>query len=84
MDYDYTQAGFDEFLSRSIDDNVQANLDSPAPPSNQIRYDSTQVSGMLGDTLRVGRIYINGAEENIILSDEQNERLLIGRHDGGF
>lgn len=82
--YDYGTAGFDGFLSRSIDDLSQVTLDSPGPQSNTVAYDRTQVSGTLGDTLRIGNIYLNGADENIILSDGNNNRLLIGRQDNGF
>lgn len=45
---DYTDSGFDKFMSRS--DEPQANLDSPAPQSSQIKYDFTQQSGKSGDS----------------------------------
>lgn len=76
-DYDYSKAGFDGFLSRSIDDLSQANLDSLGPPSTAQAYDRSQVSGSLGDTLQVGNVHIN--RTNIIVSDGVNDFVLIGQ-----
>lgn len=81
---DYTDSGFDNFLSRSVDNLSQVNLDSQGPQTTQLAYDRAQVSGMLGDTLQIGRIRINGADGNIVLPDENNNRLLLGSQDGGF
>ena len=75
-DYTYESAGFDGFLSRSVDNLSQVNLDSQGPQTTQIRYDDTQVSGMLGDTLRIGGILLNN--KNIIANDGENDFLLIG------
>lgn len=75
-DYDYTTAGFDGFLSRSIDDLSQVNLDSPGPVSTAVRYDGAQVSGMLGDSLQIGGVRLN--KTNITANDGQNDFLLIG------
>lgn len=80
--YDYNDAGFDSFLSRSIDNLTQINLDSQGPVSTQMKFDTAQVSGMVGDTLQIGQVRIN--RDNITLSDENNTRLLIGRDEGGF
>ncbi|CAB4176123.1 hypothetical protein UFOVP1522_12 [uncultured Caudovirales phage] len=77
--YDYTTSGFDGFLSRSVDDLPQNNLDSAGPISNSVAFDRNQVSGSLGDTLRLGSIKINGSKGNIIMNDGQNDRLLIGQ-----
>ena len=76
--YDYTDAGLDAFLSRSIDNISQVNLDSQAMPSTNMRFDFSQVSGSLGDTLRLGKIYLNGSDGNIILNDGTNDFLLMG------
>ena len=81
-DYDYTAAGFDAFLSRSIDNLSQVNLDSVGPMTTSVRYDSTQVSGMIGDTLQLGAVNIN--KKNITVSDGNNTRVLIGEDQGGF
>ena len=82
--YDYTTAGLDGFLSRSIDDVNQASLNSPGPANNAIAFDRASVTGPLGDTLRLGGILIDGAGERIIMNDGNNDRLLIGKQDGGF
>ena len=80
--YDYNDAGFDSFLSRSIDNLTQINLDSQGPVSTQMKFDSAQLSGMVGDTLQVGQVKIN--KTNITMSDGNNTRLLIGEDTGGF
>ncbi len=82
--YDYTTSGFDNFLSRGLDDVSMTNLDSQGPISRQVAYDRNQVTGQLGDTLQIGNIHLNGADQNIVLSDGSNDRLLLGRQDGGF
>lgn len=105
-DYDYNAAGFDNFMSRSVDNNSQINLDSPAPPNNATAFDRTQVGGTIGDifrtgdvgqtgdltgdisligTFKIGRITLDGENDNITLTDDNNDlRLLIGRQDNGF
>lgn len=79
-DYTYLEAGFDSFLSRSIDDLSQANLDSQGPRSTAIRYDSAQVSGFLGDTFSLGNVRIT--KNAIVMNDGANDVLLIGNEDG--
>lgn len=81
-DYSYVTAGFDGFLSRSIDDLTQVNLESQGPQSTAMRYDSAQVSGMLGDTLQMGNVHID--KQAIVLSDGTTDRLIIGYQAGGF
>lgn len=80
--YDYTTAGFDAFLNRSIEELSQVNLDSRGPQSTAVAYDRAQVSGMLGNTLQMGQVRINPT--NIIVSDGQNDRLLLGEQNSGF
>ncbi len=75
-DYDYTQAGFDGFLTRSIDSPPQINLDSQGAPAQAIRYDDMQVSGMLGDTLQIGKVRIENTR--IVINDGSNDFLLMG------
>lgn len=77
--YDYSTAGFDGFLSRSIDDLSQTNLDSAGPLSTQLAYDRTQVTGMLGDTWRVGTITVDGKTSQIAVKDT----LKLGETDTG-
>lgn len=78
QDYDYIVAGFDSFMSRSIDNLSQVNLDSQGPQTTAIRYDSAQVSGMLGDTLQVGKVHINGSRGNITGNDGNNDFFILG------
>lgn len=81
--YDYTQAGLDGFLSRSIDNLVQMTLDSPGPISTAVRYDSAQLSGPVGNIFRVGNIYLDGVTGRISVYDENgNEVVRIGELDG--
>lgn len=77
-DQDYTAAGFDSFLSRSVDDLPQTNLDSKGPANNAMPFDRTQVSGALGDTVKIGNIFLDGANSRIIMNDGTNDVLLIG------
>lgn len=95
---DYSDSGFDAFLSRSVDDIPQVNLDSAGPASTQMPFDRAQVSGHLGDTLSLGNIVfdgksgtitiastkdsasivIDGDNRRILISDENNHRVVIG------
>lgn len=68
---DYTDSGFDSFLSRSIDDLPQATLDSQGPYSSQVRYDASQLSGAIGDTFKMGGIGLSGKDSTITLNDGQ-------------
>lgn len=77
--YDLTDAGFDGFLSRSVDDTARTNLDSPTNTSQQVAFDRNQITGALGDTFRIGRIYFDGSNGTIIMNDGQNDVLLIGQ-----
>ena len=83
MKYDYTDSGFDGFLSRSVDDLSQLNLDSGGPQSTQQAYDRTQVTGQLGDTLRIGKINLDGVKGRVsIVDDNNNEVVRLGELDG--
>lgn len=75
-DYNYNTAGFDGFLSRSIDNVPQVSLNSQGPSSTAIRYDSSQVSGFLGDIIQTGGVRITPT--GIIMNDGSNDVLLIG------
>lgn len=50
-----TAAGFDGFMSRSIDSTPALNLDSPVPFNNALPFDRTQVTGSLGDIFKIGQ-----------------------------
>lgn len=76
--YDYSDAGLDGFLSRSIDDLSQFNLDSTGPRSTAIRYDDAQQTGAMGDLIRIGKITLDGQAGNIVGNDGTNDFFLIG------
>lgn len=80
---DYSDSGFDDFLSRSIDGTPQRNLDTGGPVSTQMRYDSAQSSGSVGDTFSVGNVLINGKDGAIELANGTNRPLLIGKDSNG-
>jgi hypothetical protein len=79
MAYDYTYSGLDSFLSRSIDETPQSNLEAAGPTSMSVAYDRNQVSGAMGDTMQVGKIQINGSDGRIsICDDDGNEVARFG------
>lgn len=82
--YDYTQAGFDGFLNRSIDSTGQSGLGSPAqiPPSRAVAFDRQQISGAFGDSIQIGNILLNGVEGRISIFDGENEVVRLGELDG--
>lgn len=86
MRYDYSMAGFDPFLSRSIDATMgQSGLGQNVPSASRaMAFDRQQTTGMLGDVFTVGNITINGAEGTITVSDGENVRVLIGFQQDGF
>jgi hypothetical protein len=75
--YDYTMAGFDAFLSRSIDSAGTPSL-GVTGTSRAIAFDKQSVGGAFGDTVRIGRINLNGAEGNITLTDGENVTFIVG------
>lgn len=83
--YDYTAAGFDGFLNRSIDSGFSQNAQhtlSFLPSINtgqQLNYDQMQVTGALGDHLRIGNVDIDGGSGRIsIFDNEGNEIVRLG------
>lgn len=80
--YDYTVSGFDNFLSRSVDNLVQVNLDSQGPTTTAMRFDSAQTSGMLGNKIQLGNVILD--KNAIRLSDGEVPRAIIGTDVGGF
>lgn len=71
-EYDYTVAGFDSFMDRSIDDNNYYTLDDrPTVAAQQMNFDQGQVSGALGNTLQIAdSITIDGIKRRISITDE--------------
>ena len=79
--YTYKDAGFNRFFRRSIGSNSDTvNLRSiPSGGGRQLNFDDMQVSGSLGDTLRIGRIPLDGKLGRISILDERdNEVLRLG------
>lgn len=77
-DYNYQVAGFDGFLSRSIDDLTQITLDSAGPANRAIAFDQGQQSGSFGDVIQIGHIKLDGAAGRIIGDDGNNNFFLLG------
>ncbi len=78
-DYNYETAGFDAFLSKSIDNTPQVNLSTQGPTSTAIRYDDAQVSGFLGNTIQAGGVNIS--QQSISINNVS--QLLIGKQTDG-
>lgn len=72
--YDYTVAGLDGFLSRSID---SVGLGGFRSPTNQIRFDSAQISGALGDAFRLRNILLEGKAGKITYFDDGGNSVLV-------
>ena len=78
-DYTYRDAGFNRFFRRSINSNSGAvNLKSAGTGggTNQLNFDNVQVSGSLGDTLKIGRITLDGKIGRQSVFDELNNEVL--------
>lgn len=82
--FDYGNVGFDAFLSRSIDLSglgyyPTLNTIPAINTGMQVNYDQNQISGALGDSLRIGNIAIDGANGRIsIYDDGGNEIVRLG------
>jgi hypothetical protein len=83
LDYDYSAAGFDAFMDRSIDASGTSGLDNEVYQTRETNYDAGGSSGSLGDSLRVGNIKLDGVNGRISVYDDQgNEVVRIGELDG--
>lgn len=77
--YTYEEAGYDPFLTRSIDGGSSVSSEGEGS-SRQLNLEQSQISGQLGDSITVGNISINGNEERISVFDgDGNEVVRIGR-----
>jgi len=76
--YTYRDAGFNRFFRRSIGSNPDAvNLKSVMRgASQQLNFDNAQISGSLGDVLKVGRITIDGKQGRQSIFDERSNEIL--------
>lgn len=85
--YTYADAGFNNFLSRSLKSiPVAQTLSDGASTSSgrAVNFDRQQVAAPIGNTMQVGLIQLNGQTGDIILPDGTNDRLLIGTKTGAF
>lgn len=82
--YDYTTAGFDSFLTRSIDSTGTLNLaQATVSQTQEINYDQSPASGSLGNILKIGNIQLDGSSGIISILDENGlEAIRIGNLDG--
>lgn len=60
--HDYQDAGFNRFYRRSLGSSADSASLNSLPPSNNrgINFDNSQISGAMGDNVRVGTIVLNG------------------------
>lgn len=74
----YREVGFNRFFRRSITSNPNAiNLRSlGGGNTRQLNFDNAQVSGSLGDVLRIGRILLDGKLGRESIHDERNNETL--------
>lgn len=72
--YDYTSAGFNAFMTRSLKSNptAQTLYDKPSVGSpNAINFDMLQTSGAITDNMRVGaRLEIQGNNGRIAVKND--------------
>jgi hypothetical protein len=73
----YETIGFSMFLEKPLVDNFSVQQPQTGN-SSQLNFDSTQTSGSLGDKIQVGSITIDGSAGRIVISDGQNDRIIIG------
>jgi hypothetical protein len=79
----YESAGFNGFFRRSIGSpgglTTLRALSSGSSSSRQLNFDDQQISGAMGDALRIGTIYLDGKTGRIKIHDEQgNEVVRLG------
>lgn len=74
----YREVGFNRFFRRSINSNPDAvNLNGVGGgATRQMKFDDMQVSGSLGDILRIGRILLDGKLGRESIMDERNNEVL--------
>ncbi len=86
---DYTSAGFNNFLTRSLDDialaspgTLETSAGAVAGTSQEVNFDHAPTTGALGSSVAVGNIAIDGVAGRISIFDDQgNEVVRIGNLD---
>lgn len=83
-DNDYTQAGFDKFLSRGDNQGLQGTLDNESISNNAVAFDRTQTTGRVGDKFQAGNVTVSGPTNSITVTDDNNNlRILLGQQTDG-
>lgn len=72
--YSYLDAGFNRFFSRKISGGSQVQTLSgvSAGKMASLNFDQMHVSGALGDTLKIGNIFLDGANGRIDIQDDNS------------
>ena len=71
--YTYQNAGFNAFMLRSMKSNPGAQTVAGGISRGNggaLAFDRTQIEGMLGDKLKVGRLVLDGQAGRLIVLDE--------------
>ncbi len=77
--HDYESAGFNGFFRRTIAGNNEVTTlggMSNSRQQRQLNFDNEQISGALGDTLRIGRIFLDGKIGRQSIVDERNNEMI--------
>jgi hypothetical protein len=81
----YLDSGFDPFMERSIGAGEQPmnTLEGMSSSGGDINFDTSQISGSLGDKIQVGggNVVIDGANRRITVNDGEVDRIIIGQGD---
>ena len=82
--YSYSDAGFNGFFRRTLSSNPGTQvLASNSRPTRQMNFDDLQISGALGDKLKIGSIVLDGKTGRISIQDEVGTEVVrIGNVDG--
>ena len=82
--HDYESAGFNGFFRRSLgsDPNATTLRRMSGTNKRQLNFDNQQLSGAMGDNLRLGTIRLDGKTGRVSVFDEQgNEVVRLGDMD---
>lgn len=84
-DNTYTGAGFNRFFKRSLGSDPSTTSLRTLPSmgnTRQLNFDDKQISGALGDIMRLGRMSLDGKIGRLSVFDERgNEVLRLGNLD---
>ncbi len=73
-DYDYENAGYSAFLTRSIDDGPATNLEelgqTPTIASRSLNYDQSPTTGAVGSSFKTGPITMDGVGGTFVVNND--------------